>query len=246
MVIIDPTSKHEINFNNVYKAFHKKVILNNISFTVDEKEILAVIGPSGTGKSTILKLISGLIEPDRGEVIINSSKMSMAFQFSALLNFLTVKENVALPLRKNTNLKEKEILEKVEEILNTVGLMDTGHLYPSELSGGMQKRAGFARAIITDPDIILYDEPTSGLDPMTTNMIVEDILHLRRMKPVANVIVTHDMHVIDEAADKVLLLYKGDIVFIGTAKEFKASKNDFAIQFYNGKCEGPMLVCGKH
>lgn len=246
MVTIDPKSSHEINFNNVYKAFHKKVILNNISFTVDEKEILAVIGPSGTGKSTILKLICGLIEPDKGEVTLNSNKMSMAFQFSALLNFLTVKENIALPLRKNTSMNEKEISERVAEVLDMVGLVDTGNLFPSELSGGMQKRVGFARAIVTNPDIILYDEPTSGLDPMTTNMIVQDILHLRRMRPVANVIVTHDLHVLEEAADKVILLYKGDIAFMGTAKEFRDCKNEYARQFYHGKCEGPMLVCSHH
>lgn len=243
MFKIDKNNTHIIDFRNVHKAFGKKDILKGVSFTVDRNEILAVIGPSGTGKSTILKLICGLIEADAGEIILSSKKKGMAFQFAALLNFLSVKENIALPLRKNFKLSEEEIDLKVAETLESVGLSGSEHLFPNELSGGMQKRVGFARAIVSDPDIILYDEPTSGLDPMTTTMIIHDIAHLKQKLPAAGIIVTHDMNIIEDVADKVILLYHGNIVFSGTPHELMHSDNEFAHQFANGLCKGPMVIC---
>ena len=243
MLIVDKNAKHAITFKNVYKAFGAKVILNEINFTIDEGELLAVIGPSGAGKSTILKIVSGLMEADKGEITVYSTKKGMAFQYSALLNFLSVKENVALPLKKTTDLPEEKIEELVSQALESVGLSGTGNLYPQELSGGMQKRVSFARAVVTNPDIVLYDEPTSGLDPMTSTMIINDICKLKKKISAAGIVVTHDLNTIDKSADKVILLYNGDLVFQGTPKEFKNSDNPYAIQFFNGLCEGPIAVC---
>lgn len=243
MITYNPEAKHMIDFRNISKSFGSKTILRNVSFTVDRGEIVAVIGPSGAGKSTILRIISNLLEADSGEVILSSLKKSMAFQYSALLNFLTVKENVALPLRKKTKMTNEEIDNLVRTTLEGVGLTNSEHLYPEELSGGMQKRVGFARAIVTDPDIILYDEPTSGLDPMTSSMIIKDICEVKKRVSAAGIIVTHDLETIGQAADKVLLLYNGDIVFYDTPKELETSDNPYAFQFYNGMCEGPITIC---
>ncbi|MGD9579906.1 MAG: ABC transporter ATP-binding protein [Vampirovibrionia bacterium] len=243
MLTYDPKAEHMIDFRNICKSFGSKTILRNISFTVNKKEVLAVIGPSGAGKSTILKIISNLLEADSGEVIVGSLKKSMAFQYSALLNFLTVKENVALPLRKKTTLSNNEIDKIVSETLESVGLNNSENLFPQELSGGMQKRVGFARAIVTNPDIILYDEPTSGLDPMTSSMIIRDICKVKERVSAAGIIVTHDLETIDQAADKVILLYDGDIVFYDTPEALQTSLNPYAQQFYNGRCEGPIKIC---
>lgn len=245
MLLIDHNAQNVIEFKNVYKAFGSKVVLNGVTFSVKNNEILAVIGASGVGKSTILKLISGLMKDDGGEIILSSNRKGMAFQFSALLNFLTVKDNVALPLRKKTNLSEREIDEKVKHALESVGLPDAEKLYPPELSGGMQKRVSFARAVVTDPDIILYDEPTSGLDPMTSSMIINDICILKKKLTAAGIIVTHDMATIEKAADKVILLFNGNIVFRGSSYELKNSDNPYAIQFANGFCQGPMAICSE-
>lgn len=243
MLKIDHTSEFVINFQNVHKTFGPKIILNSVSFTVKKNQIIAVIGPSGAGKSTILKLVSGLIEADTGTIILASNKKGMAFQFAALLNFLTVQENVALPLKKKTHLSEEDIAQKVHHALDSVGLTGAENLFPPELSGGMQKRVSFARAIVTDPDIILYDEPTSGLDPMTSSMIINDICELKKKLPAAGIIVTHDMPTIEKAADKVIMLYNGNIVFKGTPHELKYSDNPYANQFAQGACQGPMTIC---
>jgi phospholipid/cholesterol/gamma-HCH transport system ATP-binding protein len=242
MLSIDQNSEHVIEFKNVFKAFGKKVILNDVSFSVNKNEILAVIGPSGVGKSTILKLISNLIEPDAGDIVLSSNKKGMAFQFAALLNFLSVEDNVALPLRKKTNLSEDVIKDKVSNALESVGLSGSEKLFPQELSGGMQKRVSFARAVVADPTILLYDEPTSGLDPMTTSMIVSDICKIKQKLPAAGIIVTHDMQVIEKAADKVILLFNGSIVFRGSPYKLRYSNNPYAVQFSNGYCQGPMRI----
>lgn len=243
MLIIEPNSPHIIDFMNVSKSFGNQRILKDVSFTVDKNEILAVIGPSGVGKSTILKLVSGLIEADDGQIILSSNKKGMAFQFGALLNFLTVKENVALPLRKKTHLSNAEIDKKVYYALESVGLTGAENLTPDELSGGMQKRVSFARAVVNDPDIILYDEPTSGLDPMTSSMIVNDISHLKKTLPAAAIIVTHDIKIIEKAADKVIMIYNSRVVFSGTTRDLNRTDNPFALQFFNGMCQGPMKIC---
>lgn len=243
MIKVDPAAKHVIYFDNVYKAFGSKVVLNGVSFSINKGEILAVIGPSGAGKSTILKIVSGLLDADTGEITLSSTKKGMAFQFGALLNFLTVKENIALPLRKKTTLPEDEINHKVLKALENVGLKGTENLFPPELSGGMQKRVSFARAVVTDPDIILYDEPTSGLDPMTSTMIINDVCLLKKKLSAAGIIVTHDVPTISKAADKVILLYNGNLVFKGTPYELMNSDNPYAIQFSNGLCNGPITIC---
>ncbi|NLF84110.1 MAG: ATP-binding cassette domain-containing protein, partial [Candidatus Gastranaerophilales bacterium] len=155
-----------VKLENVYKSFSDKAVLKNINFSVEEGEILSVVGFSGTGKSTLLKIISGLIEPDSGSVKVYHKEIGMAFQYSALFDSLTVFENVAFPLMERKDLKNQytmgEIRKLVSEKLEMVGLSGIEDKYPSELSGGMQKRVGFARAIVTNPKIILYDEPTSG------------------------------------------------------------------------------------
>lgn len=243
MPTIDTEAAWAIKMTNVSKSFGKKVVLDDITFEVKKEETLAVIGASGTGKSTILKLVSGLLEPDSGDVVLNSANKSMAFQFGALLNFLTVGENIALPLKKKSKLSKNEIEERVDEVLQNVGLLDAKDLYPLELSGGMQKRAGFARAVVSDPDIILYDEPTSGLDPMTSNMILTDICHLKEKVSASGIVVTHNMDVVEKVADKVMLLYNGKIVFLGKSDELTTSDNPYAQQFSRGKCNGPMHIC---
>ncbi|OGI03372.1 MAG: hypothetical protein A2Y25_08585 [Candidatus Melainabacteria bacterium GWF2_37_15] len=232
--------------DNVYKSLGGKEILRGISFSVDEGETLAVVGFSGAGKSTILKLISGLIAPDSGKVIVNHKEIGMAFQYSALFDSLTVYENVAFPLKERKDLKklytEEQVKKIVSEKLEMVGLSGIENKYPSELSGGMQKRVGFARAIVTNPKIILYDEPTSGLDPVSSGVIEEYITFLSKELCAASIVVTHQISTIGHTADKVIMLYDGKLVWGGTPGELITSIDPYAYQFVNGQKRGPMIA----
>ena len=235
-----------IEVKNISKSFDDNVILNNINFSVDAGEILAIVGFSGSGKSTVLKIISGLEEIDSGEVILGDKEIGMAFQYSALFDSMSVYENVAFALKERTKFKklytETQIKQIVREKLETVGLSGIEDKFPSELSGGMQKRVGFARAIVTNPRIILYDEPTAGLDPVSSTVIEEYIVKLKNDLNAASIVVTHQLSTITKTADRIIMLYEGKIVWEGTPVELLTSVDPYAYQFVNAQKDGPMIA----
>lgn len=214
-----------IEFKNVTKRFDDRVVLDDVSFEIEKGEILAIVGPSGTGKSVTIKHIVGLLEPDAGEVVSNCRHIGYLFQSGALLAWMTIAENVALPLKETTKLSEKEIDAKVVEALAAVELTDAADKYPSEISGGMQKRAGLARAIVRQADAVLYDEPTSGLDPVTSIKIHNLIVRLNKERGITSVIVTHDLPSALKIASRILLLKEGKIVCCATPADFVKSEN---------------------
>ena len=239
-----------LEVRNLVKKFDDKYVLNNISFEVKDGETLGVVGFSGSGKSTLLKIISGLLDYNNGEIIYpNNSEISMAFQYSALFDFLNVFDNIAFPLNERKDLRgkysQKEIEDIVKQKLKMVGLEGIEEKFPSELSGGMQKRVGFARAIVTNPNIILYDEPTAGLDPVTSTMIEDYIVQLKKELNATCIVVTHQLSTIKRAVDKVIMLYQGDIVFKGSVQELLDGENEYAKQFINASITGPMNIATK-
>ena len=231
-------------------TFGTHTVLDNIDLDVYKGETLAVLGPSGTGKSTVLRSMIGLLEPNGGQIFIQGEdvsgldedgwnrlrmKMGMVFQYSALFDFLTVGENVAFGLRQHTDKSDEEIQGIVTQMLDLVGLPGTQDLYPAELSGGMKKRVGLARAIAVNPEIVLYDEPTAGLDPIMSRNISRLIKKTQEQLHVTSVLVTHDMQSAFYAADRVAMLYEGHIVAIGTAEEMKNSTNPIVKAFIEGR-----------
>jgi phospholipid/cholesterol/gamma-HCH transport system ATP-binding protein len=235
-----------IELKNINKSFDHKKVLENVSFSVDSGQILAIVGFSGSGKSTILKIICDLIKADSGEVTVGDDNVAMIFQYSALFDSLNIFENIAFALKERKQFKQKytedELKEIVKEKLSLVGLEGIEEKFPSELSGGMQKRVGFARAIVTDPKIILYDEPTSGLDPISSTVIEDYILDLKKQLNAASIVVTHQMSTITRTADKVLMLYRGSMVWEGTPEEMLRCENPYTEQFVRANKEGPMHV----
>ncbi len=225
------------------KSFGKKKVLDHVSFKVYKNEILLIIGLSGTGKSTLLKIICGLEEPDSGKVILKTDNLGMVFQGAALFDSMTIFENVAFPLI-NTIKKGNgvDLKSKVLEKLRLVGLSGIENLRPDELSGGMKKRVGFARAIINDPEIILYDEPTSGLDPIVSTVIVNYILKLQQELKASSILVTHNLELVQKVSSRVILLYDSKIAWEGTSDDLFKTDNPFAKQFRSGNKEGPMTV----
>ena len=210
-----------IRFDNVFKEFDGKQVLAGVSFTVSKGEILAIVGPSGTGKSVTLKHIVGLLAPDSGSVSVEEgARIGYLFQGGALLAWLTVRENVALPLRETTKLKEDEIARLTDEALRDVGLEDAADLYPAEISGGMVKRAGLARAIVRHADAVLYDEPTSGLDPVTAQTIHRLIKRLNAERGLTSLVVTHDLAGACSFADRILMLKDGRVALVAEPNDF--------------------------
>ena len=232
-----------IEVKNLIKTFEDKTIIDDISFNVDNGEILAIVGFSGSGKSTVLKLISGLLEKDSGCISV-SGDIAMVFQYSALIDSLNVAENISFALHERKDLRnkytEKQIDEIVKEKLELVGLSGIEQKFPSELSGGMQKRVSFARAIVTSPNIILYDEPTAGLDPVSSTLIEDYIVQLKNETNAASIVVTHQMSTITRTADKIIMLYNGKVVFAGTPKELLEQKTQYTKQFVTASLDGPM------
>ena len=239
-----------ISLRQLNITFGTHTVLDNIDLDVYKGETLAVLGPSGTGKSTVLRSMIGLLEPNGGQIFIQGEdvsgldedgwnrlrmKMGMVFQYSALFDFLTVGENVAFGLRQHTDKSEQEIQGIVTQMLDLVGLPGTQDLYPAELSGGMKKRVGLARAIAVNPEIVLYDEPTAGLDPIMSRNISRLIKKTQEQLHVTSVLVTHDMQSAFYAADRVAMLYEGHIVAIGTAEEMKNSTNPIVKAFIEGR-----------
>ena len=220
-----------IDFRNVVKRLGGDAVLDGLSFSVAKGELFAIVGPSGTGKSVTLRHIVGLMEPDGGEVEVSAGKVGYLFQSGALLAWMTVYENVALPLVETTRLSEDEIDAKVMDALRAVGLDGDAEKYPSEISGGMQKRAGLARAIVCEADTILYDEPTSGLDPVTSASIMRLIYDLRSRRGITSVVVTHDLSAALRFADRILLLKGGRAVVCADPAAFAASGDPSVVEF---------------
>lgn len=239
-----------ISFKKLNITFGENVVINNIDLDIRQGETLAVLGPSGSGKSTILRAMIGLLQPTAGEIFVQGEqvssldedgwnklrqKMGMVFQYSALFDFLTVSENVAFGLRQHTDKSESEIQSIVDEMLELVGLPQSKEQYPAELSGGMKKRVGLARAIANRPEIVLYDEPTAGLDPIMSNNISRLIRKTQQQLQVTSVLVTHDMESAFYAADRIAMLYKGKIVALGTVEEIRNGHNQIVDAFVRGK-----------
>ncbi|MDP9024592.1 MAG: ATP-binding cassette domain-containing protein [Candidatus Eremiobacteraeota bacterium] len=237
--------------------YGEKVVLKNCSLDIAEGAITCIIGLSGAGKSTIVRLLDGLRKPDSGHVYVRDSdvchmpedklndvrrKIALSFQFAALLDSMTIGDNVALPLRERTHLPDHEIRKIVVDALDSVGLSHTYDNLPSELSGGMLKRAGFARAIVTRPELILYDEPTTGLDPIVTHLITDTIVRLREKLNGTAVVISHDLQSIFMMADYVAMLFEGAIIAYGTVEEIKRSMNPIVQQFLQGSEVGPIPI----
>ena len=238
-----------IKLINVNKSFKERAILRNINLTIDAGETLAIIGGSGSGKSTLLRLLVGLIMPTSGEIWIDDQeishmeeealdkvrlKMGMVFQYSALFDSMTVGENVAFGLREHTKYPEDKIQRIVAEKLALVGLPDAASLMPGELSGGMKKRVGLARAIAFEPSIIFYDEPDSGLDPVMTEKIDELILAMQRHLKVTSVVVTHDMESACLVGDRIAMIYEGEIIAHEPVEKFRRLKDPRIREFLRG------------
>ncbi len=253
-----------IELKRVRKSFGDLVVLDDMDLTIYEGEALVIIGPSGTGKSTILRVIAGLIPMDAGEIYIRGKKrtklaedgqelmrISLVFQQAALFDSLSVRQNVGFLLYEHSRLSDAEINTLVEEKLAMVGLQGMGDRYPSQLSGGMQKRASFARAIMTnpanshdDPEIILYDEPTAGLDPISSTIIEDLVRHLQTSLGGCKtyVMVTHQNSTIRRTADRVIFLYQGKVQWQGTVNELDITDNPLVRQFFSGNIKGPIQV----
>ena len=238
-----------IKINNLYKSFGDKEILKGLNLTINDGECVCIIGKSGIGKSILLKHITGLMIPDMGEVwlhdqMVNTlsfkelqkirARIGMVFQFGALFDFMSVLRNVALPLKKLTNHSSEKIIKLSEKALEEVGLEGVSHLMPSELSGGMKKRVGIARAIVAQPNYILYDEPTTGLDPIMTGSINKLIKKIHIDEKLTSIIVTHEMRTVYTVADRVLFLDDGIIKYDGSPNEMKNSDNKTVLQFLVG------------
>jgi phospholipid/cholesterol/gamma-HCH transport system ATP-binding protein len=242
---------------NISVNYGAKVVMQNLSLDIVEGAITCIIGLSGAGKSTILRLINGLKRPDEGRVYLKDREISslreselielrrtigFSFQFAALFDSLSIFENVALPLREHTKLPEAKIRTLVSETLESVGLANAIDRFPAELSGGMVKRAGFARAVISNPNCVLYDEPTTGLDPIITHVLTDLIVELRRRLDGTAVVVSHDLESIFQMADYVAMLFEGAIIAYGTCEQIRDSPNPIVQQFLQGSEIGPIPI----
>jgi phospholipid/cholesterol/gamma-HCH transport system ATP-binding protein len=228
------------------KSFGSQIVLDGIEVTVTKGETLAVLGRSGTGKSVLLKLIIGLQKPDAGSILIHGEeittlpldamneirkKMGFLFQNAALYDSLTVEQNIAFPLQRHTRKTEAEMGERVKELLASVGMEGDLQKMPSDLSGGMQKRVGLARALALEPSILLLDEPTAGLDPITSGEINELILKLQKEHDMASIVVTHDLHSAKTIADRLALLHEGRVLIEGSFEDLEKSDDEFVMEF---------------
>ena len=235
-----------IKIKNLYKSFGDKEILRNLNFSIKNEECVSIIGKSGIGKSILLKHLIGLMEPDSGEIHVNNklinsltfkelqkirNKISMVFQFGALFDFMNVIENVSLPLKKLTDFSNKEIEEYAKKSLIDVGLEGAELMMPSELSGGMKKRVGIARAISAKPEYILYDEPTTGLDPIMTHSINNLIKKIHNEEKLTSIIVTHEMKTVLNVSDRVLFLDEGIIKYDGPPSKMYNCKDKTVLEF---------------
>ena len=240
-----------INIKNISKSFsQKKEILKDISLNISKGDIVAIIGQSGVGKSVLLKHINGLLIPDKGSVYIDDfcintltfselqkirKKISMVFQFGALFDSMNIYDNIKIALDNATQLSSKDKVKVIKESLSAVGLPDIELMYPSDISGGMKKRVGIARAISISPQYILYDEPTTGLDPINTDKMISLMKKIQEREKSTSVIVTHEMRIINELATKIIMLKEGKIIFDGTPNELNSSSDKYIKYFISGQ-----------
>ena len=244
-----------IEIINLCKSFNDKKVLDNLNLTINAGETTVIIGRSGCGKSVLLKHIIGILKPDAGQVFINNKdltklsarelnnvrmKFGMLFQGAALFDSLSVWENIAFGMIEHTKYDNDAVMDRVRECLELVGLKGIENVKPAELSGGMRKRVGLARAICMKPSIILYDEPTTGLDPIMADAINELIKELHDKLKVTSIAVTHDMTSAYKIADKIAMLYKGKIIAVGSPDEIKNTTDPVVKQFISGEAEGPI------
>jgi phospholipid/cholesterol/gamma-HCH transport system ATP-binding protein len=244
-----------IEIKDVHKEFAGNQVLRGVDLNIQKGETMVIIGRSGCGKSVLLKHIIGLLKPDRGKILVDGEditayndgqlnqlrqKFGMLFQGAALFDSMTVDENVGLGLREHTKLPEAQIREKVTKTLKLVGLSGIEEKKPAELSGGMRKRVGLARAIAMDPEYVLYDEPTTGVDPIMADVINELIVSCRNALSITSIAVTHDMVSAYKIADRIAMLYEGKIIFVGTPDETKNTDHPVVKQFIEGSGQGPI------
>jgi phospholipid/cholesterol/gamma-HCH transport system ATP-binding protein len=238
-----------VQVRSLGKSFGEQTVLNGINLEVAQGETLSVLGRSGTGKSVLLKLIIGLHKPDSGSIRVHGQEVTglplkplnevrkrvgFLFQQAALYDSLTVEENVAFPLRRHSKMPDDERNERVRELLTSVGMDQDAHKMPAEISGGMQKRVGLARALVLEPDILLFDEPTAGLDPITAAEIDDLILRLQKERKMTSVVVTHDIHGARAISDRLALMRDGQILIEGTFEDLQKSRDTFVTQFLSG------------
>ena len=247
---------HVVKLRDVAMQFDEKKVLDGLSFEVKPQDRLVIMGQSGSGKSTILRLILGILQPNSGSIFFKQFEITrlsrrklpqirrhigMVYQYSALLSSRNVRDNVALPLEELTTKSRKEIDEIVDEKLDLVGMSKSKDLMPSELSGGMKKRVSVARALVLEPELILFDEPTAGLDPVIGSVIDELIISLSEKSKVTSITVTHEMDSAFRIGTRMAMLYQGKIIEEAEAERFKQSKNPVVVQFLSGSTEGPIL-----
>ena len=244
-----------IEFIDVHKSFGRNHVLRGLNMSLPDNQVSMIIGPSGTGKSVCIKHIVGLLYPDEGDVLVQGvsipslsddelfemrKKFGVLFQDGALFGSINLYDNVAFPLRQHTEKSDEEIAEIVNRRLREVGLGGEGEKTPNELSGGMRKRAGFARALVLEPEIVLFDEPDSGLDPVRTALLCELIKEVHAENGGCYVVITHDIMSARRVAEHIAVLWKGEIVQSGPAAELFASENPFVRQFLSGDSAGPL------
>ena len=250
------TPPQMVELRDVHMRFEDKKVLDGVSLKVEPRERLVIMGQSGSGKSTILRLILGTLRPDSGSIFFKQFEITrlsrrklqrvrrhigMVFQYSALLSSRNVRDNVALPLEELTEKSRSEIDKIVDEKLDLVGMKEAKALLPDELSGGMKKRVSLARALVMEPELVLFDEPSAGLDPVISSVIDELIINLTEKSKVTSIIVTHDMSSAFRIGTRMAMLYHGKIIEDAKPEQFKQSKNPVVAQFLSGSTEGPIL-----
>lgn len=247
-----PASDAQVELVDVWKRFGPVEVLRGINLSFERGKTTVILGPSGTGKSVLLKHIVGLLKPDRGEVRLNGQRVNrmgaaelvearkqvgFLFQMSALFDSMNVEDNVAFPLVEHTAMSGEQRAQRVAQVLDMVGLDGTQHKMPGDLSGGQRKRVALARAIVLEPSLLLYDEPTTGLDPIRADVINELIIALRRQLGITSIVVTHDMVSANKIADRMVLLYDGQVACDGTPETFARADNEMVQRFIHGQAD---------
>ncbi|MCB0364019.1 MAG: ATP-binding cassette domain-containing protein [Bdellovibrionaceae bacterium] len=238
-------------------SFAGENLLSGIQLSLAKGEVFVLVGPSGQGKSVLLKMMAGILEPTAGEVIVEGKnlytasfderteimhRMGMLFQKNALFDSLTCADNIAFPLKEVSHMADKEIQQRIDYFLEEVGIPHAKNLFPDEISGGMQKRLGIARALALDPEIIFYDDPTAGLDPITSKRIIELIIRLQKEKNSTVIAITNDMNRAYQMADRIGMVVDGGLIITGSVSETKAHQDKRVHQFINGKLQGPLTA----
>ena len=220
-----------ISIKNISMAFRGRSVLENLNVEIKAKEAFGIIGPSGAGKSILLKMIAGILEPTSGEIELRSEKVSMLFQKNALFDSCTLLENLLLPLAETLQIEDEPAIERSMQMLKAVGLDQSANLYPDEISGGMQKRLGIARALIIEPEVILYDEPTAGLDPITSRSIAELMISLHRKNQTTLVMVTNDLQRAYQVSDRIAYCADRKLTVVGSPDELKKTQDPVLRRF---------------